>query len=64
MDEKLRRMIWIRDKGICQKCGIKLTETKYPPKPKDIASKELSNLKEIPIIKWKTNSPKKPIKKV
>jgi hypothetical protein len=53
MDEMLRSIVWKRDRGICQECGIKLTKTVYPPNPKDVASKELSNLTEIPIIKWK-----------
>jgi len=52
MDDEIRKIIWIRDKGTCQECGIKLTKTVYPPNPKDEAAKELNGIKEIPIIKW------------
>ena len=52
MNVELQNMIWERDKGICQKCGKRLTETRYSPNPKEVGAKELSGIKEIPVFKW------------
>lgn len=50
MNYELRNLIWERDKGICQKCGKKLTET---INEMEDTIDEFKKIVEIPIYKWK-----------
>jgi 5-methylcytosine-specific restriction endonuclease McrA len=52
MDLRVRNAVWERDRGICQSCGKKVTET--IDLVKDTAQK-LSAIKEIPIFRWSNN---------
>jgi hypothetical protein len=50
MKDNVKFLVWERDKGICQKCGKKLTET---INEMEDAIDELNKMVEIPIYKWK-----------
>lgn len=49
MDHNLRDKIWERDKGICQKCKVKLYKT---VNTKEEILEDLIEMKEVPVLKW------------
>jgi len=49
MDAKSRDVIWVRDEGTCQKCGVEVIKCERVFSPKKEAQLQLANIKGIPI---------------